>query len=105
MVNGCVSVWGREAGTPTLSEMEDKVLAIRQRLGQRMLEVVIADQEARQPAEPPRCARCGAEMRYKGQKGTTIASRVGEIEVERGYYYCARCESGFSPPERPTAGD
>jgi len=97
--------WEREVGTANLSEMEDKVLAIRQRLGKRLLEAVIADQEARQPAEPPRCERCGAEMRYKGQKGTTIESRVGEIEIKRGYYYCARCESGSFPPERPTAGD
>lgn len=96
--------WERERGTANLSEMEEKVLAIRQRLGQGMLAAVIADQEARQPAEPPRCEHCGAEMRYKGQKETTIESLVGEVKVERGYYYCARCESGFFPPERPTAG-
>jgi hypothetical protein len=91
--------WERQAGAPDLTAMEDKVLAVRQRLGQRLLEVMIADQEARQPAAPPKCATCGAEMRYKGQKETEIESRLGGIEVERGYYYCAHCESGLFPPE------
>jgi hypothetical protein len=91
--------WEREAGAPNLTEMEDQVLALQQRLGQRFLEAVIADQEARQPAEPPGCPTCGEVLRYKGQKGTTLASRVGDVTVERGYYYCARCESGLFPPE------
>jgi hypothetical protein len=91
--------WEREAGAPNLTEMEDQVLALRQRLGQGWLEAVIADQEARQPAEPPHCPTCGEVLRYKGQKGTTITSRVGDVTVERGYYYCARCKSGLFPPE------
>jgi hypothetical protein len=91
--------WERQAGTPDLTTLEDKVLAIRQRLGQRLLEVLIEDQEARQPVAAPRCATCGAAMRYKGQKGTTLESRLGGITIDRGYYYCADCESGLFPPE------
>jgi hypothetical protein len=91
-------VWEREAGAPKLSQIEEKVLMVRQQLGQRLLKAMIEDQEARQPAEPPRCPTCGAEMRYKGQKGTDIETRLGGIEVERGYYYCAHCESGLFPP-------
>jgi hypothetical protein len=91
--------WERQAGAPNLTEMEDKVLALRQRLGQGLLEAVIADQEVRQPAVPPRCPTCGAELRYKGQKETTLESRLGGITVERGYYHCAHCESGLFPPE------
>lgn len=91
--------WECQAGAPDLTEMEDKVLALRQRLGQRLLEAVIADQEARQPATPPPCPTCGAALRYKGQKETVIESRLGGIAVERGYYYCAHCESGLFPPE------
>jgi hypothetical protein len=90
--------WERQAGAPKLSQMEEKVLVVRQRFGQRLLEAIIEDQEARQPAEPPPCPTCGAEMRYKGQKGTDIETRLGGIEIERGYYYCAYCESGLFPP-------
>jgi hypothetical protein len=28
-------------------------------------------------------------MRYKGQKGTAVETRLGGIQVKRGYYYCA----------------
>jgi hypothetical protein len=91
--------WERQAGAPNLTEMEDKVLALRQRLGQCLLEAVIEDQEVRQPAEPPICPTCREALRYKGQKGTTIESRLGGVAVERGYYYCARCKSGLFPPE------
>ena len=90
--------WERQAGAPKLSEIEEKVLAMRQQLGKRVLKAVIEDQDARQPAEPPKCPTCRAEMRYKGQKGTDIETRLGGIRVKRGYYYCAHCESGLFPP-------
>jgi hypothetical protein len=90
--------WERRAGAPELSEMEDEVLRLRQRLGKRLLEAVIEDQEARQPVQAPRCSQCGMEMRYKGQKGIDIETRLGGVKVERGYYYCARCGSGVFPP-------
>ena len=90
--------WERQAGAPDLTEMEEEVLALRQRLGQRLLEAVIEDQEARQPAQAPPCPQCGTQMRYKGQKETAIESRLGGLKVERGYYHCARCESGLFPP-------
>jgi hypothetical protein len=51
--------WGRAADRPNLTEMEDQVLALRRHLGQRLLEAVIADQEARQPAAAPACPQCG----------------------------------------------
>ena len=94
--------WERQAGAPKLSQLEEKVLAVRQQLGQRLLKAMIEDQEARQPATPPACPTCGAEMRYKGQKGTDIETRLGGIQVARGYYYCTHCESGLFPPG-PTA--
>jgi hypothetical protein len=92
-------VWARQAGAPKLSQMEEKVLAVRQQLGKRLLQAMVEDQEARQPAEPPPCPTCGAAMRYKGQKGSDIETRLGGIRVVRGYYHCAHCESGLFPPE------
>ena len=36
-------------------------------------------------------------MRYKGQKALAAESRLGRLAFARGYYYCARCHSGFFP--------
>jgi uncharacterized protein with PIN domain len=92
--------WDERTSKPNLRQIEDEVLELRRRFGQRLAKTVIEDQEARQPAEAPQCPQCGEEMRYKGQKDAHIESRLGTLAVERGYYYCARCKSGLFPPER-----
>ncbi len=91
--------WDARTSKPNLRQIEDEVLALRRQFGQRLAKAVIEDQEAKQPAEAPKCPQCGQEMGYKGQKGANIETRLGQLAVERGYYYCARCKSGFFPPE------
>jgi hypothetical protein len=90
--------WDEGNSAPNLTQIEDEILALRGQMGEEMLAVVLAGQEAGQPAEKPKCPQCGAEMRNKGQKGRLVESRVGGGEVERSYYYCACCKSGFFPP-------
>jgi DNA-directed RNA polymerase subunit RPC12/RpoP len=90
--------WHGEAKAPTLTEVEAIVLKLRKRLGQRMAEMILENQETTQPAEAPLCPSCGLRMRYKGMKSTTVESRVGPLRLERGYYHCARCKSGIFPP-------
>lgn len=92
--------WRRDTQAPDLTQMEDKVLWLRDRLGQRMLQLMLEGQEARQPEEVPTCRRCGEPMRYKGQKESYVESRLGTLKVGRGYYRCARCDSGLFPPGR-----
>jgi uncharacterized protein with PIN domain len=83
---------------PSLMQIEDWVLELRERLGQRMAETLIEAQDASQLVEVPVCPHCGERMRYKDQKVTQAETRVGLVKIERGYYYCARCRSGFFPP-------
>ena len=94
--------WEAQTDKPNLTQIEDIVLRLRERLGQRMAAVAIDAQEVKQSAEAPACATCGEPMRYKGQKGTEVESRIGELDLERGHYYCARCHSGLFPPGPPT---
>jgi DNA repair exonuclease SbcCD ATPase subunit len=94
--------WEERTSKPNLTQIEDEVLKLRWRLGQRMAEVALADQEATQPVAAPACPTCGQPMRYKGQKALPVESRLGGLRVERGHYYCARCHSGLFPPGRPT---
>ena len=90
--------WHCETDKPNLAQVEGKVLELRQRLSEQMSETVIAGQEAVRPVPGPMCAGCGVEMRYKGMKENRVQSWVGELKLERGYYYCDQCRAGLFPP-------
>jgi hypothetical protein len=90
--------WEEETDKPNLLQIEEMVLELRERIGKKLAEMVMEEQDAVQPAEPPRCPECGEPMRYKGRKSLDVESRVGPLDLERGYYHCARCESGLFPP-------
>ncbi len=92
--------WEEQAAKPNLTEIEEVVLKLRQEMSERMAEVAISDQEARQPVEGVCCSECGEPMRNKGLKDCDVESRLGRLAVARGYYYCARCQSGLFPPGR-----
>jgi ribosomal protein S27AE len=94
--------WEEGAVAPNLTQIEEKVLELRQRLSEEMAEMVIEAQSAREPYEAPACARCGEAMQAKGSKGKRVVSRVGTLAIERNHYYCPRCESGVFPPGRAT---
>lgn len=94
--------WDEENARPNLTAIEDEVLQLRQQFGEEMADVMVEGQEARQPVGNVLCPHCGKPMRYKGQKRKEVEGRLGGIEVERGYYYCAACASGSFPPGRAT---
>jgi len=92
--------WEEENKAPNLREIEDELLKLRKELMQELATQVLSEQEASQPVENPICPGCGAAMRYKGKKPTKVESRLGELVIERGYYYCACCKCGVFPPGR-----
>ena len=94
--------WEEENRSPNLTQIEDKVLELRKGFGQELVAVMLAGQEAKQPVAKQKCEQCGAEVRYKGQKERSVESRVGGLTIERGYYYCACCQSGVFPPGQAT---
>jgi len=40
---------------------------------------------------------CGSAAQYHGRHGKTFESVLGPLHLERAYYYCAQCQSGFCP--------
>lgn len=45
------------------------------------------------------CA-CGGQAQYHGRHEKTFESVLGPLQLQRAYYYCAPCESGFCPRDR-----
>ena len=43
---------------------------------------------------------CGGPAKYHGRHHKTFESVLGPLHLERAYYYCAQCESGFCPRDR-----
>jgi hypothetical protein len=97
--------WHERSAAPTLTEIEDTVLDLRKRLGERMEHVVIEDQETVHPVPGPACPTCGREMHYKGMKDLTVEGRTGIMTLERAYFYCDRCRRGLFPPGSPTEAE
>ena len=94
--------WEETNPRPNLTQIEDEVLKLREDFGRAIVAAELAGQEAQQPAGGMACAVCGKEMRYKGQKPKLAAGRAGDVDVERGYYYCPECKQGIFPPRPPT---
>lgn len=90
--------WQEETEAPTLTQIEDVVLELRKRLGERLTKMMIEEQEAVRPVPGPACAECGREMHYKDMKKTVLETRSGEVVLDRAYYYCKDCRSGLFPP-------
>ena len=91
--------WDENTPEPDMAQIEEIVLTLRKRMGKRMAETVLARQEKMQPAEKINCPECKQEMENKGQKGNEVETRVGNLKIERSYYYCPRCQRGFFPLE------
>jgi uncharacterized protein with PIN domain len=90
--------WDEDTDRPTLTQIEEKVLKLRQQVSEAMAMEVIRAQEAKQPVPGPQCPRCGREMVYKGQKEVNPQSWVGNLKIERGYYHCPECKESLFPP-------
>jgi len=89
--------WDESTPEPDLSQIEEVVLALRKRIGERMAEAVLARQERGQPSEKILCPECEKEMEDKGQKESDVETQVGNLKIERSYYYCPRCQRGLFP--------
>ncbi len=88
--------WNETHEKPDLSQIEDKILKLREKMSQSMVESVLESQGEVQPVDLM-CPKCGKKMRYKGRKEKVVESRVGEVELERGHYYCEGCQEGIFP--------
>lgn len=89
----------------TLMDLEEQVVLLRQRLMGEMMDKLISEREAAQPAEGVKCAKCGKPMQDKGRRTRTVSGAEGPVELDRAYYYCPSCKEGFFPSGPGTEAD
>lgn len=82
----------------TLKEVEDFVLALRREMGEEITGLLMQQLDSELMLGGLHCERCGSKLEYKGRSAKQTTCRVGEIDLERGRYWCPRCETGFFPP-------
>jgi len=51
-------------------------------------------------AGPALPCSCGGVAQYHGRHGKTFESVLGPLHLERAYYHCEKCQSGFCPRDR-----
>lgn len=91
--------WAEAHPESNFETMENLMLELRRRFGQRGLEALLEIQRQRRPVDPA-CPQCGRAMADKGQPDLHFVSCCGEVQVARGYYYCAACGQGDHPLDR-----
>ena len=90
--------WRAEHPEASFDEIAAQVTPRRRTLMGQLLEQLACQHGDGEVIEGLRCVECGEEMRYKGKGRREVEHLEGETELERAYYYCARCESGLFPP-------
>ncbi len=85
-----------EADQPrTLKAIEQAAL----KAGQQIKASVLAGLVANVPdaSDGQTCPQCGRKLKRKGKRSNWVLTQAGEVQVERAYYYCTQCKTGFFP--------
>jgi hypothetical protein len=95
---GEMAEWNAKHQQATFDELEQQVLKARKRFGEQLMQAVLKKRAEVRVVPGPACPKCGAEMRYKGQKERQVTSSIGATPVKRGHYYCSECQRSIFPP-------
>jgi hypothetical protein len=83
---------------PSLDALTRGVLARRQELTAQVTEALVRQRHAQalgQKNAP--CPHCGRLLPARGLVSRTVETLVGEVALERPYFYCLECKQGFYP--------
>src|SRR6185369_13488453 len=85
-------------GPKTLDEIEQTVEEVSVEMEQELERRILEQQESLPdwPDNQARCA-CGAMARFRERRLRVLVTRHGEGYLQRRYYYCSACRSGFAP--------
>lgn len=83
----------------SLGELESAVKADSLKIAGRILQQKLNtdNSDYRGPSLP---CQCGGTARYVGRRPKNVTSVLGDLILERAYYHCSTCGTGFSPRDR-----
>jgi len=85
-----------ESSEITLKDMEAATGVLGQRLMQASLQGLVETEQVVTRGEQY-CEHCQARLSRRVKRKKRVVTVNGEVEVERDYYLCSQCGTGFSP--------
>ncbi len=83
---------------PSLDALTRVVLARRRELTAQVTEVLVRQRHAQALGQKSAsCSQCGRILPARGLVSRTVETLVGEVSLERPYFYCLECKQGFYP--------
>jgi hypothetical protein len=90
--------WREAHPEASFDEIADEVGVERRMLMGQLLAGLATQPASEVEALEVICPECAGESEGKGSQRRTVNHREGDVTLNRGYRYCARCGSGFFPP-------
>lgn len=102
MAHDALDVWldriEAEAGAqPTLLEISERFMATRLDLLAACLQSVITTRYATDLQQTEAVCACGRRLRRRRFDAKTISTLHGQVTLQRPYFYCEGCATGFHP--------
>jgi uncharacterized protein UPF0236 len=83
---------------PTFAQVSETIWRLRQKLTAGVAQTIVEHtHEAEQRRESLRCATCERLLRARPAVPRTAQTMIGDIEVQRPYFYCHYCHRGRYP--------
>jgi Uncharacterised protein family (UPF0236) len=83
---------------PTVAQVSETIWALRQELTAGVAQTILehTHQDERDREDLP-CARCNRLLKARPAVSRTAQTLIGDLEVQRPYFYCWKCHQGHSP--------
>lgn len=82
-----------------LHDIEVCIQNLTMKIQTLLLEFMVNMRKAGYQGSTLRCD-CGGKLKYVDKRPIRIVTLVGEVEIERAYYYCKRCGRSFVPLDK-----
>jgi hypothetical protein len=83
---------------PTLAQVSETIWTLRQSLTAGVVQTIVEQtHQAQREQKSLRCATCERLLKARPAVSRTARTLVGDIEIERPYFYCRSCRLGTYP--------